>query len=130
MPLILRELEKIWNENPDLRLGQLIMMATRPKGTCPEVFYIEDEDMLKGIMAIGRKVEKPEDNKRIPYWELYPDIIKIKIEEISPELIVQFMEAARRENPNAIVTPRGMMKLTGAPIEDINWFDKEKELRN
>lgn len=41
---ILKELEKIWTANPDLRLGQLF-------GNCIDndmnFYYIEDEDLIK-----------------------------------------------------------------------------------
>ncbi|MFK7770995.1 MAG: hypothetical protein AB8F94_02605 [Saprospiraceae bacterium] len=126
IPKILNELERIWKENPDLRLGQIMIIATRPKNSCPEVFYIEDEKMLEGIQSIGQKTESSE-KKRIPYWELYSQIIRIKIEDITPELIKQFIEAVRKENPNQILTPRSMMKLLGAPIEDLNWLSTQKE---
>jgi uncharacterized protein YihD (DUF1040 family) len=44
----------IWEQNPDLRLGQLIENA------CPEIktigsFYIEDEHLLKGLKAYAKK---------------------------------------------------------------------------
>lgn len=62
IPKILQELQEVWVKNPDLRLGQIITIATRPKTTCPEIFYIEDEDILKGIQSIGQrfKVHKNE----------------------------------------------------------------------
>lgn len=122
----LKHLERIWKDNPDLRLGQIIMIATRPKNPCPEVFYIEDEDILKGIQSIGQRT-KSSEKKRTPYWEVYPEIIRINIEEITPELIKQFIDAVRKEKPNQILTPRSMMKLLGAPIENSNWLNKQKE---
>jgi len=36
-------------ESPDLRLGQLIVNAVRPSDPCPEIFYIEDDGLLKGL---------------------------------------------------------------------------------
>lgn len=127
IPKILNKLEQIWKENPDLRLGQIITIATRPKNACPEVFFIEDEDILKGIQSIGKESEILESKRRMPYWEIYPELIKINIEEITFELVKQFIEAVRKEKPNQILTPRSMMKLVGAPIEDLNWLDKQKE---
>ena len=126
IPKILNELERIWKANPDFRLGQLMVIATKPKNPCPEVFYIEDEDILKGIQSIGQST-KSSEKKRTPYWEIYPEIIRIKIEEITPDLIKRFIETVRREKPNQILTPRSMMKLLGAPIEDLNWLNKQKE---
>ncbi len=87
IPKILSELEQIWKENPDLRLGQLMIIATRPKNPCPEVFYIEDEDILKGIQSIGKKDDTNLGSEKTPYWEIYPNIIKINIDDLTPELI-------------------------------------------
>ena len=30
-------------------------------------------------------------------------------------------------NPGLILTPESMMKLAGAPTEDLNWLSKQKE---
>jgi len=48
---ILVELRRVWEQQPDLRLGQLIVIATRPKVPCPEIFYIEDDKLLGGLKA-------------------------------------------------------------------------------
>lgn len=127
IPKILKELEQVWKENPDLRLGQIITIATRPKSPCPDIFSIEDEDVLIGIQSIRNKVVNSEVNKRKPYWEIYPEIIKMKSEEITTELINQFIEAVRKEKPDHILTPRSMMKLIGAPVDDLNWLSKHKD---
>jgi hypothetical protein len=126
IPKILNHLEEIWNENPDLRLGQIIMIATRPKSTCPEVFYIEDEEILKGIRSIGKKIESSNE-KRKPYWEIYPEIIRTSLDEVNLELVKNFVDAVRKENPSEILTPRNMMKLVGAPIEDSDWLNNQIE---
>ena len=110
IPKILNELERIWKKNPDLRLGQIIMIATRPKHPCSEVFYIEDEDILRGIQSIGNE-SKVNTQEGIPYWKLYPEIIRVKVEDLTLELISEFIEMAQKENPNIILTPRSMMKL-------------------
>lgn len=125
IPGILKELEQIWKANPDLRLGQLIVNATRPKDPCPSVFFIEDEDLVKGIRGIG-KPRALNETKRIPYWEIYPEIISIELEQLTPELIKQFIEAIKKEQPNLIITPRSMMQLIGAPISDHGWMNKQK----
>jgi uncharacterized protein YihD (DUF1040 family) len=44
IPKILKRLEKIWNKNPDLRLGQLTQNVFRGNG-----YYTEDEDYIKEL---------------------------------------------------------------------------------
>ncbi len=48
---ILSALRAAWQESPDLRLGQLIVNAVRPTQPCPEVFYLQDEDLLERLMG-------------------------------------------------------------------------------
>ena len=47
-PLIQR-LEKLWLENPDYRLGQLIMVIARTKEINPELFSMEDDVMMSKL---------------------------------------------------------------------------------
>lgn len=46
---IIKRLEKLWLENPDLRFGQLVVAITRPEEANPKLFYMEDEDFLKKL---------------------------------------------------------------------------------
>ncbi|WP_291133269.1 hypothetical protein [Flavobacterium sp. UBA7682] len=46
---IIERLEKLWLENPDFRLGQLIMGITRTEETNPKLFYMEDDEFLKKV---------------------------------------------------------------------------------
>ncbi len=54
---ILKRLKLIWEAHPDLRLGQIILNAARRNAVAPEtgardVFYIEDEELIKEIELI------------------------------------------------------------------------------
>lgn len=55
---IIQRLEKIWLENPDFRLGQLIMVITRTGVTDPKLFYMEDEEFLKKLHDIEKQLIK------------------------------------------------------------------------
>lgn len=46
IPLILRELENVWKQNPDYRLTQLIIGIARTGEIYPKLFNMEDEDFL------------------------------------------------------------------------------------
>lgn len=65
IPKILKELERIWEANPDFRLGQLIMVASRPKTPCPGVFYIEDDKMLEGLLKFEKKFNKSQSDEKL-----------------------------------------------------------------
>ena len=54
IPEILQELERVWRDNPDFRLGQLITVAARPSSPHPTTFYIEDDKMLEGFKTLGQ----------------------------------------------------------------------------
>ena len=58
IPLILRELEKAWKQNPDYRLTQLIIGIARTGEVCPKLFNMEDEEFLI-------RVEKEENKNDI-----------------------------------------------------------------
>lgn len=49
---IIERLEKVWLENPDFRLGQLIMVNIRTGVINPKLFYIEDEEFFKKNLTI------------------------------------------------------------------------------
>jgi hypothetical protein len=47
--IMLKLIEEFWNENPDFRLGQLIVAAAKPKDPCPQIFYLEDDIMKEKL---------------------------------------------------------------------------------
>ncbi len=46
---LLAKLGEAWKRHPDLRLGQLLVALVKPSEACPEVFYIEDDELLKRL---------------------------------------------------------------------------------
>ncbi len=66
IPEILKELERVWRDNPDFRIGQLITVATRPSSSHPTTFYIEDDKMLEGLKSFREK--KTIDETSEPLW--------------------------------------------------------------
>ena len=48
---MLDALRTVWTEQPDLRLGQLIVIATRPTMPCLELFNVEDQSLLEGLQS-------------------------------------------------------------------------------
>ena len=43
---ILKELEILWLENPDLRLGQIVLVIAKTEVPNPQLFYMEDDEFL------------------------------------------------------------------------------------
>ena len=57
---LLKALGKVWRDTPDLRLGQIIVSAANLSGrqvVCPEIFHLEDEDLLRGIEDLAKQRE-------------------------------------------------------------------------
>lgn len=50
-------LGQVWRKSPDLRLGQLVVCATRPAQPCPEVFCIEDDRLAEGLRELLARLE-------------------------------------------------------------------------
>ncbi|WP_407290773.1 hypothetical protein [Stutzerimonas zhaodongensis] len=47
---MLELIREVWQDNPDLRLGQLIMNAAHMREpTAENIFYIEDASLEKGL---------------------------------------------------------------------------------
>jgi hypothetical protein len=49
IPDVLRRLEKVWREHPDLRLGQIVSNATSSIMASTDPFYVEDDQMIDAI---------------------------------------------------------------------------------
>jgi len=47
IPKILKEIEKVWEKYPDMRLGQLITNVIEEEF----LFYIEDESLVKELIT-------------------------------------------------------------------------------
>lgn len=61
IPKVLKLVEEVWTENPDFRLGQLIVNAVRPSVPTPEIFHIEDEiieQKLEELLLTMRKTRQ------------------------------------------------------------------------
>ena len=57
---LLDKIAKLWKENPDFRLGQLIMTITMTGEHNPKLFYIEDDDFLKLLEERSKQLSKKE----------------------------------------------------------------------
>lgn len=127
IPKIIEHLKRIWKANPDLRLGQLIVVATKPENPCPSVFYIEDEELLKGLSAFEHREQRHfQKSNRVANWEKYPNISRIKPEEITIALLEEMIDVIKIQNKDMIISPVNLMKLNGAPVSDKNWLLSQK----
>ena len=54
---LLSALREQWLRHPDYRLGQLIVVLTRPEEPCLELFSIEDDELLNRLNALKEKRE-------------------------------------------------------------------------
>lgn len=52
IPKILKQIEKIWKRNPDLRLGQLFMNCF----DC-DIYHIEDDMLIEYLIAWYKEME-------------------------------------------------------------------------
>jgi len=57
---IVLALAEVWAQFPDLRLGQLLVNAVRPAGPCPELFHVEDAELVRRVWAEGRRLHDAE----------------------------------------------------------------------
>lgn len=46
---VLNTIREAWEKQPDMRLGQLLIAAIRPKQPCPDLFHMEDGQIEKRI---------------------------------------------------------------------------------
>ena len=51
---VLATLRRVWGKDPDLRLGQLVVVATKPQQPCFEVFNVEDDVLLESLLDYER----------------------------------------------------------------------------
>jgi len=49
IPEVLRLIEQVWEKNPDLRLGQLLLNHMNPDSAEPELYYLEDDALLRRL---------------------------------------------------------------------------------
>ncbi|MDJ0895763.1 MAG: hypothetical protein QNJ92_11535 [Alphaproteobacteria bacterium] len=55
---ILDLVRQVWLEDPDLRLGQIIVNAVRPRDPCPEIFAAEDGALRRGLTRLLEDLRK------------------------------------------------------------------------
>ena len=58
---VLDVLRRVWMQNPDYRLGQLIVNAVRPQEPSPAVFNIEDTVLVRRLQRLGGDPQAPPD---------------------------------------------------------------------
>tara|TARA_R110001592_G_scaffold138699_1_gene358175 strand:+ start:479 stop:1000 length:522 start_codon:yes stop_codon:yes gene_type:complete len=127
IPKILNELERIWKDNPDFRLGQLIVAGAKPKEPCPEVFYIEDENLLDGLLKFENRSElEAEEVKTVPDWKKYSNVSRIDPKELTLEILETLIIELKTSNKKIVITPINLMKLNGAPVSDQTWLLNQK----
>jgi len=56
IPRMLEKLRIIWEDSPDLRLGQLIENARLSSSTKGDTFNIEDDGLENGLDALGHGI--------------------------------------------------------------------------
>ncbi|TBN14672.1 hypothetical protein [Hyunsoonleella pacifica] len=127
IPKILNELERIWRANPDFRLGQLIVVGVKPKEPCSEVFNIEDDDLLDGLLKFDDRAElEIEESKTVPDWKKYTNVSRIYPRELTSKLLEKLVIELKNSDKKIVITPINLMKLNGAPVSDQTWLLNQK----
>ncbi len=127
IPKTLNELERIWKANPDFRLGQLIVVGASADKPNSDVFNIEDEDLLNGLLKFDKRAElHNEEPEEIPDWKRFSNVSRLDPKELTLELLKKLIIELKDSDKNIVITPINLMKLNGAPVSDQTWLLNQK----
>ena len=60
---VLQELKKVWEQCPDLRLGQLICNVVQD----PALYYVEDYELVDALKQFYKVEDQPNENVKTNY---------------------------------------------------------------
>ena len=83
IPIILERLRRIWERNPDLRLGQLVVIGTQPAQPNAEVFNIEDEKLLDALLKYEARSAAGEQEIEISLGEGTDGLLVSKVGKVA-----------------------------------------------
>lgn len=127
IPKILNELERIWKTNPDYRLGQLIVVGASADKPNSDVFNIEDEDLLNGLLKFDKRAKLDNEEPRtVPDWKRFSNVSRLDPKELTIELLEKLIIELKNSDKKIVVTPINLMKLNGAPVSDQTWLLNQK----
>lgn len=63
---VMAELQAHWLRNPSLRLTQLLVHLIATHEACPEVFYFEDDELLRRLRRAAGAVDGAGDGPPAP----------------------------------------------------------------
>lgn len=63
---LMAELQAFWLRNPNQRLAQLLVNLIASHEPCPEVFYFEDDELLRRLRQAAGKVDGAGNGPPVP----------------------------------------------------------------
>ena len=63
---VLENIRQIWLREPDTRLGQMLIKVVRPQNPCPELFYLEEKDLLAKLDTYVKGSRAGDDHREVP----------------------------------------------------------------
>ncbi len=54
---LLEQIRDIWKQQPDMRLGQLMVVMARPAVPCPDLFHLEDDQLAHRVADYHTAIE-------------------------------------------------------------------------
>ncbi|MDO8263277.1 MAG: hypothetical protein Q7T21_08620 [Gallionella sp.] len=104
--MVLDKLREVWERNPELRLAQLVVNAAGEIQPCPDIFYLEDDALLRGLAtfdAMATPAEAntvPKNNQPVDEVAMPPsdntDMLDAVYLAATLEHVIVALEAARR----------------------------------
>jgi hypothetical protein len=73
IPVMLAALGELWAKNPDWRLGQLLVNAANRPDLGRSLFYVEDDVLLRGIVALDVRAATQADRDQHNAGEQHGD---------------------------------------------------------
>jgi hypothetical protein len=128
IPEILEELERVWRDNLDSRLCQLLTVASKPSSPHSTTFYIEDEKMLEGLKSLGEK--KANSDEIEPLWMKHSEIGNMEPESLTVNHLRDLILELNDRNEQLILAPESILGIIGAPITDKGWMNTQQPRLN
>ena len=63
---VLEKIRQIWLREPDTRLGQMLIKVVRPQNPSPELFYLEEKELLAKLDTYVKRSRAGDDHREVP----------------------------------------------------------------